>query len=331
VLAILKPDHIGDLILAAPAIRYLARRIEDVRLFVDANNLELAQTLFPGIDTRGVSLGHLKKSEAGGRLELAESLAGVSECDQVVCLRTDAVLNRGRLRGLFRRSIFVSGDNFRHESLTNRDQLGPFFGRYDCEDFWPGLQRPWPTQPQRIAFSMGSGFPGNRWSVLRWAELGLLLLAQGCDIFVLRTPREQGEVATLARTLDLPDENIIDCSSIPALLTQLRALDVVIASDGGAGHICSLALPVLTIAGSVPFRRFAPFGRANRVITLDLPCSPCINYLSEAINGCFTYECSYGIDAAAVAAALARPMGGFGCHDVLPGGAKLYFGLSHAS
>jgi heptosyltransferase-2 len=331
VLGILKPDHIGDLILAAPAVRYLACRVPDVRLFVDANNLELAHTLFPDLDTQGVTLSHLKKNDAGDRLELAESLADVSECDQVVCLRTDAVLNRGRLRGLFRRSIFVSGDNYRHESLTTRDQLGPFFGQYDCEEFWPGQQRPWPTQPRRIAFSMGSGFPGNRWSVLRWAELGRLLSAQGCEIFVLRTPREQGEVATLARTLDLPEENIIDCSSILALLAQLKALDVVVASDGGAGHICSLALPVLTIAGSVPFRRFAPFGRTNRVITLDLPCSPCINYLSEAINGCFSYECSYGIDATAVAVALTRPMGGPGCHDVLPGGAKLYFGLSHAN
>lgn len=329
-LGILKPDHLGDLVLSAPAISSLISKREDVRLFVDGSAFALAQTLFPGSDIRKVTLAHLKKDTAGDRPDLADSLAEVSSCDEVVCLRTDAILNRDRMKGLFRRSVFTTGDNMRHESLTQRDQLGPFFGRYDCQDFWPGRAPAWPTDPQRIVFCLGSGFPSNRWPLLRWVELGRLLQKRGYEVSLLRTPNEKAEIAVLARNLDIAENAIITSTSISNLLEQLSEHDVVVASDGGAGHICSLALPILTIAASVPFRRFAPFGRMNRVVTHELPCSPCINYHTEALNGCFTFECSYGISATDVAAALNRPTCGPGWQEHLPNGAKLFFGISHA-
>jgi hypothetical protein len=90
-----------------------------------------------------------------------------------------------------------------------------------------------------------------------------------------------------------------------------------------------LAVPVLSIAGSVPFRRFAPFGRHQRVVSLDLPCSPCMNYHATELNGCFSHECTYGIAAASVLAALAHPTLPPGNIVDLPGRARLFFGVSH--
>ena len=47
--AILKPDHLGDLILSAPAIRAILGRFEEVRLYVAPGSAGLARYLFPQI------------------------------------------------------------------------------------------------------------------------------------------------------------------------------------------------------------------------------------------------------------------------------------------
>jgi hypothetical protein len=46
-LAVLKPDHLGDLVLAAPAINFLATTDSDVALFVAPKNVAIAKLLFP--------------------------------------------------------------------------------------------------------------------------------------------------------------------------------------------------------------------------------------------------------------------------------------------
>ena len=84
------------------------------------------------------------------------------------------------------------------------------------------------------------------------------------------------------------------------------AADWVVASDGGAGHLCSLAVPILSIFGGSPFRRYAPFGRRNRLMTQELPCSPCCQYMSRAINGCLSIECLVGITPRQVLASATR-------------------------
>ena len=61
---VLKPDHLGDLILAAPALAALQRRFEHLTLFCHPNNVALAGHLFPGIRRLALHLPHLDKERA---------------------------------------------------------------------------------------------------------------------------------------------------------------------------------------------------------------------------------------------------------------------------
>jgi heptosyltransferase-2 len=327
-LAVLKPDHIGDLVLASPAIRFLAGQSDGLRLFVHPGSAATAEVLFPDLERRSIELSHFAKS--GGTGAFCDEMEELAACDSVVVLRNDEMLNKPRLRGLLRRAVFTAGYTGTHEARAHRNGLLPYFGFYEPAEFWSGDERRWPEMPQRIAFCMGSGFPSNQWPLIRWTQLGRALLAEGIDVRILRTPREQDDVAVLLRSLGLDHRATIECRSVAAMHRSLRDIDLVVASDGGGGHLCSLAAPVLTIAGSVDFRRYAPFGGNHRVVSLALPCSPCINYHPRALNGCFSHECLYGIDAQAVVAAIRCPAQPAGAVVALPPRGHLFFGVSHA-
>ena len=69
-LAVVKPDHIGDLILSSPAIRALSTVIPDLTLFVASKTLKLGRHLFPHVELRTMDLPHLLKS--GGAADLPD-------------------------------------------------------------------------------------------------------------------------------------------------------------------------------------------------------------------------------------------------------------------
>src|SRR5262249_17484715 len=68
-------------------------------------------------------------------------------------------------------------------------------------------------------------------------------------------------------------------------------VELVIATDSGTAHLASLVQPVLSIFGGSPWRRFAPLGPCNAIVTRQLPCSPCPQFDRSLINTCATREC----------------------------------------
>ncbi|MBV9539127.1 MAG: glycosyltransferase family 9 protein [Acidisphaera sp.] len=330
-LAIVKADHVGDLVLASPAINFLAGEQDEVVLFVSPGTEPMARVMFPLLDVRTIVFPHLAKSRRSDVPSyLHEQVTELAAFDRVVFLRHDHVMNRPRMRGLVRSPIFTFSDARVHETVAQVHGLAPFFGTYDRDAYWPGTLRPWPEHPRHIGLCLGSGFPANQWPMLRWVQLARALREQGVELSVLRTPREADRVDLLRRTLGGEEVDEIPCASLSDMLDRVAALDLVIATDGGGGHLCSLAAPVLSVAGSVPFRQFAPFGRHHRVVSMDLPCSPCTNFHPTMLNGCVTYECIYGIEIAPVLAAITVPNNHAGQSEALPGRARLFFGMSHA-
>ena len=62
-IAILKPDHLGDLVLSVPAIRAVRARYRNITLFVASSSRPLAGFLFPDIeDIRSADLPHLARN-----------------------------------------------------------------------------------------------------------------------------------------------------------------------------------------------------------------------------------------------------------------------------
>src|SRR5262249_54181804 len=110
---------------------------------------------------------------------------------------------------------------------------------------------------------------------------------------------------------------LIGGSDFGCFLKELAgAVDVVIATDSGTAHLAALVRPVLSLFGGSPWRRFAPLGRWNAVLTRHLPCSPCPQFDRALLNTCMTREClanlspelvEAGLDAFLVGEASLRP------------------------
>jgi ADP-heptose:LPS heptosyltransferase len=330
-IAIVKPDHIGDLILASPAIGWLLNQAPSAALYVQKTNVRLAKYLFPEAEVRTIDFPHLDRNHGPGSYDAVSVLAGLQGHDMVVFLRNDQYLNRDRLGHLVDHSIFAESNDQRHESQSHRLSLRPYFGNYERDKFWPGQLRPFPSDSRVVGLCLSAGYPTNRWSIIRWTELARRLLEKGKEIRLIGGPWERPQLQIVADAIGAaPSDVFIGGEDVESFLREVAGVDVVIATDGGGGHLCSLAAPILTIAASVPFRRFAAYGSQVRVVSLDLPCSPCMGWHDTQINKCFTHECSFGIQATDVLEALDAPHCQTGTVTMLKSRATLFYGPSHA-
>ncbi|MGO9592498.1 MAG: glycosyltransferase family 9 protein [Steroidobacteraceae bacterium] len=333
-IAVVKPDHIGDLILASPAIGRLHELSLETTLFVSSQNISLARHLFPDLEINALDFAHLVK---GGNMyqpspRVLQSV--FSPFDTIFVLRSDAYLNRTALRVAGRPMFFTVGHPEIHETRSHAEHLYGVIGHYDSDTCWPGRILAWPSRIGRVALVVGAGFPTNRWPAWYWARIVRLLQKQGRCTLLVGGPSEVDFVATVAQIAGLrPGAAFIGSSdNISDMWALLAECDVAIASDGGSAHLASLACPVLSLFASSPHMRFAPFGRENRVVTLKLKCSPCMNAHDRQVNLCLTNECSFGILPETVLSALEAPSSLAGTSVPLkdPYGAQLVFGISHA-
>src|SRR6185312_7098938 len=60
--ALVKPDHLGDLILSAPAIRAAQLHFGQITLFVSDSTRSLAQFLFPDVELASINFPHLARN-----------------------------------------------------------------------------------------------------------------------------------------------------------------------------------------------------------------------------------------------------------------------------
>ncbi len=122
----------------------------------------------------------------------------------------------------------------------------------------------------------------------------------------------------------------VGSADFAAFVATVADLDLVIATDGGTAHLCALGAPVLSVYGPSPFRRYAPFGLHNRLVTRDLSCSPCCQYAAHLVNSCLSNECMTAISPGTVAglALKAQRLGKAGVKRLAPD-LKVFQGPSH--
>lgn len=289
--AILKPDHLGDLVLASPAIRAICRRHRDVTLFVNSGSRGLARYLFGDtLEIRCVDFRHLSRRPT----ETIDPRCFARELDEyefVFCLRDDPVL-RAMLDDVTAPHRVVSGSHFMHETTSHQQAVAEIVGPYSRSELFSESRIIWPTAPATVALCVAAGFPTNRWPNARWVELADWLIRDGRSIVLVGGPGESDDLKILSLLLArIPHRIIQGSDDFGEFLDALDDVDLVVASDGGTAHICSLRKPVCSIFGSSPWRRYAPFGRDNVLATRDEACSPCVQFSSEEVNGCLTREC----------------------------------------
>ena len=332
-LAILKPDHLGDLVLSSPAIRAMAKAVPDATLFVAERCRPLAAWLFPELTTRTLNMPHLAKRSAGQHVA-----PDLTHFDEIALLRNDGVLGPEWAETHTRRYVTYTDDNSVHQTVLDYGVARSLSGPYDIDAAFfqareDKLLQKAARRPAKVGLSIGSGFYTNVWPLVRWTALAVRLRRTDHEVFVVCGQAE----ATLARLLlqraGLPSGRLIlGGGDFATFSRQVDALDLVIGSDGGTAHLCSITTPVLSIFGSSPMRRYAPFGRANRVLTQALSCSPCIQFAERVVNGCLSVECMAAVSPQDVLLAMERrpaldaPKPTV---ETLRPGLVMYTGLSH--
>ena len=333
-LAVIKPDHFGDLILSSAAIRAVLAQHPDADILVASRNLPLARFLFgEECNLRELNLPHLRKQMDAQQSVSIDLLA----YDLVLFLRNDGTLDPAWADLRCRDYILPVDTHEDHQTLQDYGVVAPVVGHYDIDalHFGAGLsavRHKASGAPERIGLSIGSGFHANAWPAVRWIELGRQLLVEGRSVRVFCGPSEIALGRMIADVLGLGEGGVVSGDArIADFAREAATMDWFVASDGGTAHLCGLFAPVTSLFGPSPFRRYAPFGRWNRLLTRELDCSPCCQWTARLVNGCLSTECMVGIGVEPVMAGLGLPYR----YDLEPqvvevgDGCRMYYGTSH--
>lgn len=296
--AVLKPDHLGDLVLAAPAIAALRRRYPQLTLLCHPDTVPLARHLFSSLGLQPITLPHLDRTRS-----VSPDARPLRSCqgrfDLLVALRWDNHI-REQLEdaeipyyGSERDGLDV------HVAVEQRDLLAPLTGSYDLLRSYQYAElgrRAFPSHPRTIGLCPAAGFSLNAWPLSHWLRLAERLADRGMDLVLLGGPNERTSLRilcdALAASTGKASRVLIGDENFRGFLQAVAcAVDLVIASDSGSAHLASLVVPVLSLFGGSPWRRFAPLGPNNAIVTRELPCSPCPQFDRRLMNTCVTREC----------------------------------------
>ncbi len=142
-----------------------------------------------------------------------------------------------------------------------------------CENKQISVEKPW------VAISVSARWPTKRWPLGSFAAVIDQLANEGLGpIVLIGSSDEQGEVGQLkAMTtnsfVDLT--GAVPLGSLPALLS---CASVLITNDSGPMHVAAaVGTPVVALFGPTSAVRTGPYGTSHRVLTGQVPCSPCFS------------------------------------------------------
>jgi ADP-heptose:LPS heptosyltransferase len=288
-LLVVKPDHIGDLILTLPAINQLVNYY-NVSILISESNIELAKKIFKNINIKIFTnyFSYLSKSNDIYMNDNKKNiLSFLNLFHKVVFLRNDEIMDK-LFNNVMVDKFIVENRIDLHETIIQRNCLEKLVPLYNPNDFFCTKKI---TKAENVGFSIGAGFTTNKWPDVYWIELIDAFIKRGVNVYLIGGPLEKESIRFIKKSLNINDKNIIEGDKNFDFIDKLSFLDFVIASDSGVAHICSLKTPVISIFGSSPFIRYAPTGYNNFVLTLNLECSPCCQYHPLILNACVTREC----------------------------------------
>jgi heptosyltransferase-2 len=296
--AILKPDHLGDLVLAAPAIAALRRSFMDVTLLCHPETQALAQHLFPNLALQPILFAHLDRTRcSSATVRPLREVCG--RFDLIVSLRWDSAI-RFQLQDIEVSCHVSERENLNiHVAIEQHDLIAPLTGHYDLFQSHRYADVNWAKphrRPHSIGLCVAAGFPLNAWPLNHWLGLAERLARRGIEPVLIGGPQEATRLRVLADALcnslgRAPRVLIGDQDFGRFLKFIAESVDLVIATDSGTAHLASLVRPVLSLFGGSPWRRFAPLGPRNAIVTRQLPCSPCPQFDRTLANTCQTREC----------------------------------------
>jgi ADP-heptose:LPS heptosyltransferase len=129
-----------------------------------------------------------------------------------------------------------------------------------------------------IGVHVSGGRAIKQWPVERFAEVARCLVEQSGTTIVLSGAASDRPLVETVKSA-LPEPKVIDVAGRVDLLTLagvIERLDLLVTGDTGPMHLAvAVGTPVVAIFGPSDPARYAPRGPLDRVIRVDLPCSPC--------------------------------------------------------
>jgi len=158
-----------------------------------------------------------------------------------------------------------------------------------------------------IGVHVSGGRESKQWHLDRFADVARRLAKErGAAIVLTGAPADSPMVATVAAKLaDIPVLDTAGTLDIVELAALLQTLDVFVTSDTGPMHLAAAVdTPVVALFGPADPRRYGPRAINERILRVDLPCSPCgqVRLPPERCRG-HVPDCMDGISVAMVVAA----------------------------
>lgn len=133
------------------------------------------------------------------------------------------------------------------------------------------------AQGPLVGFHVSGGRAIKQWSPDRFAEVASRLVeAAGATIVLTGSPGDRLLVDRVAAAL--PACRIIDASDLDLLTAAavIQRLDVLVTGDTGPMHLAgAVGTTVIAIFGPSDPVRYGPRRANDRIVRVDLPCSPC--------------------------------------------------------
>jgi len=136
-----------------------------------------------------------------------------------------------------------------------------------------------PSVVQRLVGVHTSGGRAiKQWDPSRFAGVAeALVRTRGATIVLTGTAAERALIDSVKNRL--PADSVIDASGdidLLELAAWLQQMDLFVTGDTGPMHLAAtVGTPVVAIFGPSAPQRYAPTGPDDRIVRVDLPCSPC--------------------------------------------------------
>jgi lipopolysaccharide heptosyltransferase II len=163
------------------------------------------------------------------------------------------------------------------------------------------------TNRPRIGVHVSGGRESKQWHLDRFAHVARRLAEErGATIVLTGSASDRPLVdAVRAQLHGIPVIDVAGALDLPALAGLLADLDVLVTGDTGPMHVASaVGTPIVALFGPADSQRYGPRSPRQRIIRVDLPCSPCgqVRLPPERCRG-HVPDCMDGIQVDAVVTA----------------------------
>jgi ADP-heptose:LPS heptosyltransferase len=323
-IAVLRLDHLGDVMMALPVIKELEQALPNAQVdffigpwakdIVEIAGLRATPKVFSAswFEREGVRRGTWNSIKA------LEELLGEGEYDAVIELRGmgQHILSMYKARikhrvGMARmglafllthRLVYQPGLHEISRNLESLKQAGidlstpnefpQLYPRKEDEQSQTEVRQKMGITRPVIAVHAICSAPAKRWPVSRWQQL-MDQLPEEMDVVMIGTEGEKPGIEEIQKACRRKIFSAAGLLNLPALAAFLKECKLFIGVDSGPAHIAAaVGTPVVSVySGINAADRWGPQGQQVTIIQKKPPCSPC-----ELVTCPFDNECMRQIE-----------------------------------